>query len=122
MNSLDKYRISSDNIIHEIVLGLHGCLCYMVSLKINRRMLWNIILFFMHFLSFYLVLEQSITTGLIRRSQNNLASNRANVIYKLLKKLRKDLRLTILGDLKKTLKKQRKWGIYRPLSLLEIKL
>ena len=106
MNSLDKYRISSDNIIHEIVLGLHGCLCYMVSLKINRRMLWNIILFFMHFLSFYLVLEQSFSTGLTRRSQNNLGSNRANIIYRLLKKLQKDLGLRILGNLKKN-KKQK---------------
>lgn len=62
----------------------------------------------MHFLSFYLVLEQSFSTGLTRRSQNNLGSNRANIIYKLLKKLQKDLGLRIFGNLKKKQKTKNK--------------
>ena len=62
----------------------------------------------MHFLSFYLVLEQSFSTGLTRRSQNNLGSNRANIIYKLLKKLQKDLGLRIFGNLKKNKKQKTK--------------
>ena len=55
----------------------------------------------MLFLSFYLVPEQNISTGLTHRSQNNLVSNSANITYKLLKKLQKDLGLRILGNLKK---------------------